>query len=316
MFHTGSVIVDISMSVDAIPTPGGDVIATSSEIQPGGGLNTMVAAERDGCAVVFAGRYGTGPFGDIVQKALLGASVEVLLPPLEASDSGFCIAAVDSTAERTFLSSIGAEGELSREDLDNCQPQPGDVVYVSGYSLATWVTAEALRSWLPTLSPDVRVFVDPSPLVDSLPEELFVPLFARADVLSCNAREARLLTGVDDLELAIHKLATLVRPGATVLLRDGARGCRVATSAGSAGVAGTIVTVDSFQVAAVDTNGAGDAHAGVFIAAWLRGSTVLEATQRANAASALAVTRSGPATAPSAEQTDVFLRERLVPTNL
>lgn len=316
LIHTGSVIVDISMTVDAIPTPGGDVVASDSIIQPGGGLNTMVAAQRDGCDVLFAGRYGTGPFGDIVRNALEQSAVDILLPPVPGNDSGFCIAAVDATAERTFLSSVGAEGDLSLADLTACDPQPGDVVYVSGYSLATTVTADALRTWLPSLRSDVHVFVDPSPLIDTLQRELFTPLFDRADVLSCNAREARLLTGIDDLDAAIIVLAHLLRPGARVLLRDGARECRIATSIAVSAAPPAIDTVASFDVVAIDTNGAGDAHAGVFIAAWLRGATIVEATQRANAAAALAVTRSGPATAPTADETTEFLRARLPRTAL
>ena len=62
-----------------------------------------------------------------------------------------------------------------------------------------------------------------------------------------------------------------------------------------------------FPVDAVDTNGAGDAHAGVLVAALLRGEGLLPAVRRANAAAAIATTRRGPATAPVAEETDRLL---------
>jgi sugar/nucleoside kinase (ribokinase family) len=63
-------------------------------------------------------------------------------------------------------------------------------------------------------------------------------------------------------------------------------------------------------VDAVDTNGAGDAHTGVFLAMLASGADAHTAAMRANAAAALAVTRHGPATAPDANEIDVFLDSR------
>jgi sugar/nucleoside kinase (ribokinase family) len=70
------------------------------------------------------------------------------------------------------------------------------------------------------------------------------------------------------------------------------------------------VHVPAFEVTAVDSNGAGDAHVGVFVAALGDGLSPERAARRANAAAALAVTRRGPATAPSREEVDRFLDGR------
>jgi sugar/nucleoside kinase (ribokinase family) len=60
-------------------------------------------------------------------------------------------------------------------------------------------------------------------------------------------------------------------------------------------------------VKAVDSTGAGDAHAGVFLATLADGRDPLQAAARANTAAAFAVTRPGPATAPTREQLDTWL---------
>jgi sugar/nucleoside kinase (ribokinase family) len=60
-------------------------------------------------------------------------------------------------------------------------------------------------------------------------------------------------------------------------------------------------------VVAVDTTGAGDAHAGVFLAGLAAGLPPGAAASRANAAAALVVTRPGPAVAPSRAELDAFL---------
>ena len=59
-------------------------------------------------------------------------------------------------------------------------------------------------------------------------------------------------------------------------------------------------------VVAVDTTGAGDAHAGVFLAGLAAGLAPVAAASRANAAAALAVTRTGPAVSPSRAELDAF----------
>ena len=81
-----------------------------------------------------------------------------------------------------------------------------------------------------------------------------------------------------------------------VVVRDGANGCWVNAD-----------LVPGFNVKAVVSNGAGDAHAGVFIAGLANGLTPIQAARRANAAAALAVTRWGPATSPGTAEVDALL---------
>ena len=300
LVSVGNVIVDIVMRIGALPEPGGDVIADGSEITAGGGLNTMVAARRDGMDVVFAGQYGTGPFGNVVRQALEESGVTVVQPGLADVDSGYCVALVDATTERTFVTSVGAEGHLTRADLDRVELLDDDIVFVSGYGLAHAVNGAAIADWLGTVPSSVRVVFDPSPLVDTLPAAVLAAVSARSDVVSANSREARLLSPTSaTLAEAAAAIAAAVR--GTALVRDGADGCWVVESGSEP------VLVPGFPVVAVDTNGAGDAHDGVLAAALGRGVSLQDAVRRANAAAALAVTRTGPATAPTADETDALL---------
>jgi sugar/nucleoside kinase (ribokinase family) len=68
--------------------------------------------------------------------------------------------------------------------------------------------------------------------------------------------------------------------------------------------------VPGFDVAAIDTNGAGDAHVGAFLAALAGGAPPLVAARRANASAALAVSRRGPSASPDASEVDAFLAAR------
>ncbi len=299
LIFTGNVIVDIVMTVGGLPEPGGDTIASASRITAGGGYNVMVAARRDGLPVVYAGQYGTGPFGDVVRAALAAGGFGVVQAGVGTVDSGYCVALVDSSAERTFITSVGAESHLDRADLDRVVLADGDIVYVSGYSLAHPRNAVALTGWLDELPAGVVVITDPSPLIGGLNRDVLARVLARTDVLTANAREARIATGGSTPSAAARDLVTKIRANGMVLVRDGARGCWMIDDAGSAPI-----LIPGFEVSAVDTNGAGDAHGGVLAAALARGMTPTEAVLRANAAAALAVTRVGPATAPCTTDID------------
>jgi sugar/nucleoside kinase (ribokinase family) len=303
LISTGSVIVDIVMVIDQLPELGGDTIASSSQLTAGGGYNTLVAARRDGLPVLFAGQYGSGPFGDVVRRALASAEIEIAQTGLAEEDSGYCVALVDRSTERTFITNVGAEGRLTRADLDRVQVRDTDTVYVTGYNLAHPDQHELLPSWVSDLPSAVRVLTDPSPLVGELNPTSLRRLLGRTDVLSTNAREAMIMTSAATLAEAADALTGRIRPGGHAVVRDGANGCWVAGPSVPDGP----VLVPGFAVEAVDSNGAGDAHGGVLAAALTRGSDLVTAARRANAAAALAVTRSGPATAPTTSEIDRLL---------
>jgi sugar/nucleoside kinase (ribokinase family) len=300
LVHTGNVIIDVVMYLPRLPETGGDVLATGSQITAGGGLNVMVSATRQGLPVAYAGMHGTGPFGDLARGQVAEAGIEVMQPPFPDADTGFNVAMVDQTGERTFATSPGAEARLGPADLARIALRPGDVVYVSGYSLAYPSNGPALAAWLPTLGPEITVLVDPGPLVAEIPQPVLSSALDRADWWSCNEREARLLTGIDEPTAAAVALAN--RTGrAGVLVRTGPDGAVVVHGDRRS------VTVPAFPLPVVDTNGAGDAHVGAFVAALGRGLDPLGAVRRANAAAALAVTRRGPTTAPTVAEVDALL---------
>ncbi|MEV1329227.1 PfkB family carbohydrate kinase [Micromonospora costi] len=304
LVHTGNVVIDVVMYLPHLPQVGGDVLASGSRITAGGGLNVMVSAARQGLPVAYAGMHGTGPFANLAREQLAQAGVDLVQPALPDVDTGFSVALIDPTGERTFATSVGAEARLGPEDLARVDLRPGDVVCVSGYSLAYPSNGPALAAWLPTVPPEVTVVVDPGPLVAEIPASVLGAARERADWWSCNEREARILTDHADPAAAAASLAA--RTGrAGVVVRTGPQGAVLAT-------ADQCLHVPAFPVTVVDTNGAGDAHVGAFVAALVAGLDPVRAVRRANAAAALAVTRHGPATAPSAAQVDELLAGSLV----
>lgn len=300
LLFTGNAVIDVVLEIPDLPERGGDVLATRTSTTPGGGFNVMAAAVRQGTVVGYAGAHGTGPFGDQVRAALRAEGIDILLPPRIERDTGFVTCLIDAEGERTFVTSPGAEATLRPDDLDALKPTPDDVVYITGYSLMYPPNRAALSAWLPEIDASATVVVDPGPLADQIPAAVSELVFGRADWLSCNGREAALLTGLRDPGAAARALAGRLARG-SALVRIGADGCLLFHE-------GALHAVPGFAVEAVDLNGAGDAHTGAFIAALIHGLDPETAARHANAAAALATTARGPATAPDAAALCAFLR--------
>jgi len=299
----GNAIVDLVMRVPALPERGGDVVATDTTFVTGGGFNVLAAARRLGLPAVYAGGHGSGPFADRVRADLAREGIEVLLPPLPDTDTGFCVALVDDDGERTFATSLGAEARLTGADAAAVLAalRPGDLVQISGYGLAHPAGGPVLAGLIAQLPPDARVFLDPGPLVSEIPEDVLRVALGRCDWLSCNQREGRLMTGLDDAPATAAALAARLGPETGVLVRADAAGCWLVPPGGEP------VHVPGRQVPAVDSNGAGDAHTGAFLALLGGGLDPLDAVRGANAAAAFAVTRHGPATGPTRRELLGFL---------
>ena len=300
LIHTGQVIVDLVMQVDALPAPGGDVLARNASFEVGGGFNVMAAARRNGMRVVYPGGHGHGRFGDMARQALAQEGVEIAGPEVADQDTGLCVAIVDASAERTFVSHMGAESVLERSVLDALAVDVSDIVYVSGYSLMLADKGAVLIDWLEQLPAGTRVAFDPGPLVGAIDAALLERMLAVVSIWTSNRVEALRFAHTDHFDAAFDAIIARLQEGALAIVRDGARGCELR-------VGETLTYVPGFAVNAVDSNGAGDAHAGVFLAVLASGMEARTAAHRANAAAAIAVTRYGPATSPDSAEIDAFM---------
>ena len=282
----------------------------------------MAAAARQGLPVLYAGGHGTGPWGDLVRAALAAEGIGLLRPPDPDRDTGFDVALVEPDAERTFVTHLGAEALRGPAPGTRCRSNQATRSTCPATAWSRRTPARPSATGRRALPPGVLLFVDPGPLVAQIPAAVLDPVLSRCDWLSCNHREAALLTNAglsgtgtadaaggtgsadapgDPAELARRLLAR--GAAANIIVRAGAAGCYVALYGSS-----HAVHVRSRKVTAVDTTGAGDAHSGAFLAALAEGLPPLDAAAWANAAAAFAVTRPGPATSPTRTELDAWLR--------
>jgi sugar/nucleoside kinase (ribokinase family) len=306
LLYTGQVVVDLVMALDTLPRSGGDVLARSAMFEAGGGFNVMAAACRNGLPTLYLGRHGKGRFGELARQAMAVEGIEVVTAESADQDTGLSVALIEPSAERSFISYVGAEGGLSGDDLSGVSVQPEDYVFVSGYSLLHADKVTTLLGWLSELPKGAGVVFDPGPLVNSANSAEVQTLLPLITLWSSNVEEALRFTGCATVVEALSWLANLLSDHVLIVVRDGPQGCWLRQGA-------NIQHVPGFTVTAIDTNGAGDAHAGVLLANLAQGCPAQQAALRANAAAAIAVTRWGPATAPGADEVDRLIGLSLMP---
>ncbi|ORW62934.1 ribokinase [Mycobacterium parmense] len=282
----GSVNMDATLRVDALPRPGETVLASSVSHAPGGkGGNQAVAAARAGARVQFVGAIGDDAAAGQLREHLcanrVGLDATVTLP----GPSGTAVIVVDAGGENTIVVAPGANGRLTvdaggaRAVITAC-----DVLLVQlEIPVATAVAAARHAR-----SAGAVVMVNASP--GGQDPAALAELASLADVVIANETEA------DEWPFTPEHLVVTL----------GARGARYVGADGE-------VAVPAPAVKAVDTTGAGDVFAGTLAASWPPGpgspDQRLRALRRACAAGALAtLVRGAGDCAPDAEAIDAAVR--------
>jgi sugar/nucleoside kinase (ribokinase family) len=304
LIHIGSSVVDFIYRIEHLPGPGDDLTASAFSAMPGGGFNMMVAARRSGMRTAYAGKIGDGPFGTMISEALKAEGIGQTQPVSHGIDSGTCVVFVtEGDGERTFVSRPGAEGVITPEDYRYMMPEAGDWVFTTGYTLAYPGSRESQARFIEALPDHATFAFDPTGIVGEIPVNILHRVLGRTDWLSLNRSEAAAIVGWgDDPEMTARLFARHCQRAKGIVLRSGAAGAVLALAGEEP------VFVPAFRVETVDTNGAGDAHDGAFIAALSRGMSPLDALQYANAAAAISTTRHGGPTAPDADEIKNFLK--------
>lgn len=283
----GSVNMDTTFAVRALPRPGETVLASSLTHGPGGkGGNQAVAAARAGARVQFVGAVGDDAAGERLRAHLGANGVGLDGTVVLSGTSGAAMVVVDARGENIIVVAPGANERLgvdsahAREAIGACE------VLLTQLEIPVTTAVAAARV---ARSAGAVVVVNASPAGQD-PRSL-AELATAADVVIANEAEAGEWPWRPS-----HFVVTL-----------GARGARYIGLDGE-------LTVPAPAVEPVDTTGAGDVFAGVLAASWPAnpGTPVgrRAALHRACAAGALATSVPGAGDcAPSAQAIDATLRD-------
>lgn len=304
----GQILVDRVLQGARPIHGGGSEWARDGGTHVGGGFNALVAARRMGAEAISLSPIGAGPHASMIEAALAREGIVDAGPRVDGVDNGFCVAMIGHDAERTFISTKGAETmtpETAWADFVRTM-NPGDVLYIDGYLMDHPANREAAEAALRVLPEGVRVLLDVSPVI-GIPESLPT----HHAIISMNSVEARAIAKQSRLDgylpfdsLSCRLAQTL---GRDTLIRLGASGAYFARSA-SPDSETSAAHIPTPTIDAVDTNGAGDAHTGVLAASLALGIPLERGLVLANCAGALASTMPGPSSCPTREQIEAAAR--------
>jgi sugar/nucleoside kinase (ribokinase family) len=250
-----------------------------------GGSSAIVAHNLAalGNKVGFISRLGKDPMGQNALDRLAAAGVDVSRVRRSEDGTGSGMSVIlHHGAWRNILTFLGTMSQLSFEDLDLEYLCSARHFHFSSFFLHTSLrphTAELfkkLKSAGLTISMDTND--DPEDQWQGLDE-----LLPYVDVLLPNEREALKISGEQELERAIARLAEIVQLVVVKMGPEGAIAQRGKERFQSAPV----------RVRAIDTVGAGDSFDAGFLTHYIRGADVDTCLAHGNLAGALSTTRAG-----------------------
>jgi ribokinase len=297
----GSITADVTSFSQRLPAPGETILGDDFTLVLGGkGANQAIASALAGADTQMVGCVGSDLFQQLTLGSLRDLGVDITAVRIVDGPTGVAHIRVDATGENDIVMVPLANRHLGVEDVDAgiVAAHGRATVLLTQLETPVEVTSHAIRSGH---AAGLTVMLDPAPAA-GLGDELW----AEIDIVTPNETEARLITGIEvvDVDSAQAAGRWFVERGV---------GCAVVTLAahGVAVVDGTGVRhIPAPRVEAIDTTAAGDAFAGYLGAELSRGLSLDAALPRAMAAGALAVTRRGASPSlPGAADVAAFLHE-------
>jgi ribokinase len=206
----GDLNIDQTLTVPAIPAPGGDAVASSQQTQVGGSAtNTAIAVRRLGLRARLIARVGDDPLAAAARRALLAEGVDlgqVSVDPVEPTATNVVLVTPDG--ERTMYAYRGANAALAPEHVPPTALDGVRALHLSGYALlagpqryaAERAAAEAVRRRIP-------VTLDVPVAAAERAGAAILAMLPAVAVTMVGEPEARTLTGRSDTAGAIADLA-------------------------------------------------------------------------------------------------------------
>ncbi|MCM3443053.1 ribokinase [Metabacillus halosaccharovorans] len=286
----GSINMDLVTQTNTIPKVGETVLGEHFFSVPGGkGANQAVAAAKLGADVTLLGCVGDDAFGSELKQHLQTQGVNTAHIQTNSETSTGVASITLSEGDNSIIVVPGANHKLTPALVQQHEKliANADLILLQlEIPLDSVVAATELAQ-----KHQVPVILNPAPM-----QKLSKNLILQAAYITPNEHELESLlasTNLSEEETNILKEKSIVTKGA--------KGIQLYES-------GKEQLVRGYQVEAVDSTGAGDTFNGALAVSLSTGSPLIKASQFANAAAALSVTKLGAqAGMPTKEEVESFL---------
>lgn len=299
----GSINIDLVTYSQKLPRPGETLHGERYAIGLGGkGCNQAAAVARLDGDVQLIGKIGDDDFGRSATTLLAenGVPTEHISTDPKTG-TGLAVIGVDSSGENCITVIGGANMAVNTGEVQRNR------------NLLSKAELLLLQMEIPLepamLAADLvrkaggRVIFDPAPAPR---EGLATEILERIDIITPNATETELLTGIypTNERDALKASKVLLDQGVqSIIIKMGAKGACYCTPEKRG-------SIPAFKVEAIDTVAAGDCFNGGLAYALSQGQEIVDAVRFASACGALSTTRPGASSsAPTLEQTKALMGE-------
>ena len=255
----------------------------------GSAANTLIALSQFGGKGYYACKVANDDYGHFYLKDLHEVGLESNLHPsiLEDGITGKCLVMVTPDADRTMNTFLGITSSLDISAVDEDAIKSSDYVYIEGYLVTSGNGKDAMKHTKDLAEKHgVKTSLtlsDPA-IVAAFREGFNEVIGHGVDLLFCNEEEAMQFTETDNLLEAREKLKYIAKRFAITLGKNGAM-----IFDGD-----TFIDIESYNVQAIDSNGAGDMFAGAFLYGITNGHSCADAGKIASLAASKVVSKFGP----------------------
>lgn len=254
----------------------------------GSAANTLYTMQQMGARTFYSCKIGNDEWGDFYFKDLMATGIHTNLHECGRDGiTGKCIVLVTPDADRTMNTYLGATTDFSINELSENALKSADYLYIEGYLVAQPTALEAaIKARHLAKENDIKVALtlsDPN-MVRYFKDGLINIIGNPIDILFCNEQEALLFTETTSLNQAKQKLKDYAK---TFVITLGEKGAMVYNGH-------DFYIIPAYKVNILDTVGAGDIFAGIFLYSITHGYDYYEAGNLANYGASKIVSKFGP----------------------
>lgn len=256
--------------------------------------NSIVTASYLGARCYLSCRVANDDAGQHYIRSLRRAKVQSPWDqqPPPVGHSGKCMAFITADGERSMLSYLGESANFCVQDIDAAALQAAKVLYIEGYLVASDVSMQAVLHALKLAKAagvSIALSLSDVNMVLYFKDRLQQILDCGVDVLFANQQEAAAFCETQNIAQQQHILLNLAQQ---VLITRGAKGSLLSVKQANQMLEQH--DIPAYTVKAIDTLGAGDAFAGTYLAAYVRGLPAADCAQQASFMASRIVAKSGP----------------------
>ena len=250
--------------------------------------NTIFTLQQMGASTYYSCKIGDDEAGEFFYRNIVNEGIHTNLNECDRDGvTGKCIVLVTPDADRTMNTYLGATANFSVDQLSDAAIMNCQYLYIEGYLVAQptgKIAAVEARKKADAHGVRTAMSLSDPNMVTYFRDGLVEIIGNKVDILFCNEDEAKLFTQTDNLVDAREQLKDYAN---TFVITLGAKGSLVYNG-------NEFAHILPYKTNVLDTVGAGDIFAGVFLYAITQGYNYFSAADFANYAASKVVAKYGP----------------------